>query len=69
MKPSKVASSILSMLLLASGVSVAGTQETVVVNSWGGPYEKLHKQIIFEPFEKAHNVKIKVVTVYSADAR
>jgi putative spermidine/putrescine transport system substrate-binding protein len=43
------------------------SQTTLVVNSWGGPYEKLHKQLVFEPFEKANNVKIKVVTLYSAD--
>lgn len=48
--------------------SIATAQEkTLVVNSWGGAYEKLHKQLVFEPFEKAHNVKIKVVTLYSAD--
>jgi putative spermidine/putrescine transport system substrate-binding protein len=68
MRQSRVASSILSIFLLGSGASAAAAQETLVVNSWGGPYEKLHKQIIFEPFEKANNVKIKVVTVYSADA-
>jgi putative spermidine/putrescine transport system substrate-binding protein len=48
-------------------ISSARAQETLVVNSWGGAYEKLHKQLVFEPFEKANNVKIKVVTVYSAD--
>ena len=56
---------IAAILVTASG---AGAQErTLVVNSWGGAYEKLHKQLVFEPFEKANNVKIKVVTLYSAD--
>lgn len=52
--------------LLATTTSVFA-QKTLVVNSWGGPYEKLHKQLVFEPFEKANNVKIQVVTLYSAD--
>jgi putative spermidine/putrescine transport system substrate-binding protein len=68
MKPTKVLATTLSILFLAAGASSVAAQETLVVNSWGGPYEKLHKQIIFEPFEKANNVKINVVTVYSADA-
>lgn len=54
--------------VILATASAAGAQErTLVVNSWGGAYEKLHKQLVFEPFEKAHNVKIKVVTLYSAD--
>jgi putative spermidine/putrescine transport system substrate-binding protein len=51
----------------ATFASTAWAQETLVVNSWGGTYEKLQKQLIYEPFEKANNVKIQVVTVYSAD--
>src|SRR3954467_11546564 len=57
-----------AMAALMAATSGAFAQETtLVVNSWGGAYEKLHKQLVFEPFEKANNVKIKVVTVYSAD--
>ena len=58
---------LLTSILLIPSMSGARAQETLVVNSWGGAYEKLHKQLVFEPFEKANNVKIKVVTVYSAD--
>ncbi len=54
-----------AFMLAASGAWAQ--QTTLVVNSWGGAYEKLHKQLVFEPFEKANNVKIKVVTLYSAD--
>ena len=53
--------------LMVATAGVWAQETTLVVNSWGGAYEKLHKQLVFEPFEKANNVKIKVVTVYSAD--
>lgn len=53
--------------LLFTTSSGFAEETTLVVNSWGGAYEKLHKQLVFEPFEKANNVKIKVVTLYSAD--
>lgn len=54
-------------VLLTTTASFAQEKPTLVVNSWGGPYEKLHKKLVFEPFEKANNVKIEVVTLYSAD--
>ncbi|KSV67306.1 hypothetical protein N182_34305 [Sinorhizobium sp. GL2] len=54
-------------MLLSTTASFAEDRPTLVVNSWGGPYEKLHKKLVFEPFEKANNVKIEVVTLYSAD--
>lgn len=57
--------------VLATGMvafmPIAHAQETLVINSWGGTYEKLQKELVFEPFEKANNVKIQVATVYSAD--
>lgn len=53
--------------VLASSAAFAQAQPTLVVNSWGGPYERLHRELVFEPFAKAHNVKIEVVTLYSAD--
>ncbi|NNM74019.1 ABC transporter substrate-binding protein [Enterovirga sp. DB1703] len=56
-----------SFLLAGMSSSAVAQRATLTVNSWGGAYEKLHKQLIFEPFEKANNVKINVVTVYSAD--
>lgn len=59
--------SALVAVLLSASAALAQAPATLVVNSWGGAYEKLHRKLVFEPFEKAHNVKIKVVTVYSAD--
>lgn len=54
-------------LIVASLQAAAAEQATLVVNSYGGPYEAAQRRVLFEPFEKAHDVKIQVVTVYSAD--
>ena len=51
--------------LFAMGDAVAQTE--LVINSFGGAYEKKHRELVIEPFEKANNVKITVVTAYSAD--
>lgn len=45
----------------------ASSQETLVINSFGGSYEKTHRELVITPFEKAHNVTVKVVTAYSSD--
>lgn len=42
-------------------------QTELVINSFGGAYEKKHRELVIEPFEKMHNVKVTVVTAYSAD--
>lgn len=60
-------SSVALATMLVTTAAIAQEQATLVVNSWGGPYEKLHKELVFEPFAKANNVKIEVVTLYSAD--
>ncbi len=39
----------------------AETKETLTIVSWGGTYEDAQKTILFEPFEKLHNVNINVV--------
>ena len=60
--------------LLASAAALAlcspaiAQQRTLVINSYGGAYEQTHRKAVIEAFEKANNVKINVVTVYSADA-
>src|SRR5918995_4352817 len=46
----------------------AGAQQTLVINSFGGAYEEAHRRLVITPFEQMHNVKIEVVTLYSADA-
>jgi putative spermidine/putrescine transport system substrate-binding protein len=54
-----------SFVLLAGGDALA--QVELVINSFGGAYEKRHRELVIEPFEKANNAKVTVVTVYSAD--
>jgi putative spermidine/putrescine transport system substrate-binding protein len=43
-------------------------QRTLTINSFGGAYEQTHRKAVIDAFEKANNVKVNVVTVYSADA-
>jgi putative spermidine/putrescine transport system substrate-binding protein len=45
----------------------AAAQQELVINSFGGAYEKLHRELVIDAFEKQHNVKIKIETTYSAD--
>lgn len=53
---------------LALLAAPALAQQTLVINSFGGAYEATHRKAVIEPFEKANNVKVQIVTVYSADA-
>lgn len=60
----------IALAALAAGL-VAGpawAQQTLVINSFGGAYEEAHRRLIIEPFEQANNVRVEVVTAYSADA-
>ena len=52
--------------LIALGGTVAA-QDTLVINSFGGAYEKLHRELVITPFEQANNVRVKVITAYSSD--
>lgn len=51
--------------LMAGGQATA--QEKLVINSFGGSYEKFHRELVITPFEKENNVKVEVITAYSAD--
>ena len=53
------------LALLAANDALAQTE--LVINSFGGAYERKHRELVIEPFEKANNVKVTVTTVYSAD--
>jgi spermidine/putrescine-binding protein len=59
---------LLSALGLAAASPALAQQRTLTINSFGGAYEQTHRKAVIEPFEKLHNVKVNVVTVYSADA-
>ena len=45
----------------------AGAQTTLVINSFGGAYEKIHRELVITPFEEANDVEVKVITAYSGD--
>lgn len=49
-------------------IQPASAQETLVINSFGGSYEQTHRDLVITPFEQMYNVKVEVVTAYSADA-
>lgn len=57
------ASAVLASL---SAVS-AYAQQVLRINSFGGVYEETHQRLVIKPFEEANNVKVEVVTLYSAD--
>lgn len=52
----------------ALAAPTAFAQTTLVINSFGGSYEKIHRDLVIDSFEKMHNVKVQVITAYSADA-
>lgn len=49
------------------GKAAKGTRE-LVVTAFGGDYEKAQQKALFAKFERENDVKIKTVTIYSADA-
>jgi putative spermidine/putrescine transport system substrate-binding protein len=54
----------LALMLVASS---ALAQEELVVSSYGGDWTDNQRQLVIEPFEKEHGVKVRLVTGYSAD--
>ncbi|MGO4706214.1 ABC transporter substrate-binding protein [Microvirga sp. 2MCAF38] len=64
-KVSKVA----AMLALASALATpAFAKDKLVINSYGGAYEQIHRKLVIEPFQKKYDVDVQVITAYSADA-
>ncbi len=57
-----------AMAALSLAVPAHAQQRTLTINSFGGAYEQTHKKAVIDAFEKDNNVKINIVTVYSADA-
>ncbi len=53
-----------SLFALATDASAQGT---LTINSFGGAYEKIHRELVITPFEQMYDVKVEVVTAYSAD--
>jgi putative spermidine/putrescine transport system substrate-binding protein len=56
-------------LALASLLAApAFAKDKLVVNSYGGAYEQIHRKLVIEPFAKKYDVDVQVITAYSADA-
>ena len=54
----------------ALAVALAGqslAEDTLVINSFGGSYEKTHRDLVITPFEKKYGVTVQVITAYSSD--
>ena len=47
--------------------TTAMAQKVLVINSFGGSYEKTHRELVITPFEKKYSTKVKVITAYSSD--
>jgi len=54
-------------VLAGLGTVPALAQEVLRINSFGGVYEETHQRLVIKPFEEANNVRVEVVTLYSAD--
>jgi putative spermidine/putrescine transport system substrate-binding protein len=66
----RVVACVLGFVVFVAIAFVQGgsAQTTLTINSFGGAYEEAHRKLVIEPFEKMYNVKVRVVTAYSADA-
>ncbi len=68
MKTRKLFAGTAGLLAALAFGHTASAQETLVINSFGGSYEETHRALVITQFEEMYNVKVEVVTAYSADA-
>lgn len=62
-------SQIAAALAVATAlVTPAAAKDKLVINSYGGAYEQIHRKLVIEPFMKKYDVDVQVITAYSADA-
>ena len=64
----KIIAGLIGILFLIGAVQVTFAETNLVINSFGGAYEKAHLELVIKPFEEKYNCKIKIITAYSADA-
>jgi putative spermidine/putrescine transport system substrate-binding protein len=64
----KIIAGLLGVFFLFGAAQVILAETTLVINSFGGAYEKAHLELVIKPFEQKYNCKIKIITAYSADA-
>lgn len=61
-------SAMLAALAASGALSPAAAKDKLVINSYGGAYEQIHRKLVIEPFAKKYDVDVQVITAYSADA-
>lgn len=62
-------SQVAGVLAIAGALaSPATAKDKLVINSYGGAYEQIHRKLVIEPFMKKYDVDVQVITAYSADA-
>jgi putative spermidine/putrescine transport system substrate-binding protein len=61
---------MLARLGAAAALVVMGASaqaQELVINSFGGAYEKTHRELVIDPFERMTGAKVRILTAYSAD--
>lgn len=56
----------MAAVAMVMSTTSAQAQKELVINSFGGSYEKIHRELVITPFEKKYGVKVRVVTAYSS---
>lgn len=64
----KVSRTTAALALAAAFITPAAAKDKLVINSYGGAYEQIHRKLVIEPFMKKYDVDVQVITAYSADA-
>ena len=64
-KISTVTAAAAALTVALAGQALA--EDTLVINSFGGSYEKTHRDLVITPFEKKYGVTVQVITAYSSD--
>ena len=64
----KTVAGLIGFIFLFGAAQVIFAETTLVINSFGGAYEKAHLDLVIKPFEQKYNCKVKIITAYSADA-
>lgn len=57
----------LAAAALATPAVLRAQENRLVINSFGGAYEEIHRRLVITPFEQMTGAKVEVVTAYSAD--
>ncbi|MEC9343547.1 MAG: hypothetical protein VYD64_06845 [Pseudomonadota bacterium] len=58
MRKASLLKSAIAAVTLAAFTQCASAQETLTINSFGGDYEKIHRELVITPFEEMYNVKV-----------